>query len=148
MAEGLRHAALMVAAGVGIPILAALNANLGARIGSPVAAGVVLFAVAFLAAAAILLLTGGQGALVLVWGQPPVLFLGGCLVAFYVLSITFVAPQFGLANAILFVLLGQIVSAAIIDATGLMGLAARPVSLTRLAGLGLMAIGVVLSQRG
>lgn len=138
----------MVAAGMGIPILAALNASLGARIGSPVAAGVVLFAVALVSALGVLLATGGQGALMRVPGQPPVLFLAGCLVAFYILSITFVAPRFGLANAILFVLLGQLVSAAVIDATGLMGLAARPVSLTRLGGLGLMALGVLLSQRG
>ena len=148
MGEGLRHAALMVAAGVGIPLLAALNANLGQRIGSPVAAGVVLFAVAFASALVVLVLIGGAGALVRVPGQPPVLFLAGCLVAFYILSITFVAPRFGLANAILFVLLGQLVSAAVIDATGLMGLAARPVSLTRIAGLAVMAVGVFLTQRG
>ena len=131
MGEGARHAALMFAAGVGIPLLAALNANLGQRIGTPVAAGVVLFAVAFASALVVLLTAGGAGALAKVPGQPPVLFLAGCLVAFYVLSITFVAPRFGLANAILFVLLGQLVSAAVIDATGLMGLAARPVSAVR-----------------
>lgn len=148
MGEGLRHAALMVAAGVGIPLLAALNASLGQRIGSPVAAGVVLFAVAFGSALVVLVLTGGATALAKVPGQPPVLFLAGCLVAFYVLSITFVAPRFGLANAILFVLLGQLVSAAVIDATGLMGLAARPVSAVRLLGLAVMAVGVFLSQRG
>lgn len=148
MGEGARHAALMFAAGVGIPLLAALNATLGQRTGSPVAAGVVLFVVAFLAALAVLLTTGGAGALARVPGQPPVLFLAGCLVAFYILSITFVTPRFGLANAILFVLLGQLVSAAVIDATGLMGLAARPVSLTRIAGLVVMAVGVFLTQRG
>jgi bacterial/archaeal transporter family-2 protein len=148
MGDGLRHAGLMFAAGMGIPLLAALNANLGQRIGSPVAAGVVLFAVAFAATLAVLLVTGGQGALARVQGQPPVLFLAGTLVAFYILSVTFVAPRFGLANAILFVLLGQLVSAAVIDATGLMGLAARPVSLQRLAGLLVMAAGVILSQRG
>lgn len=148
MGEGLRLAGLMVAAGVGIPLLAALNASLGLRIGSPVAAGVVLFAVAFLSALAVLLVTGGQGALGRVAGQPPVLFLGGCLVAFYVLSITFAAPRMGLANAILFVLLGQLVSSAVIDATGVMGLAARSVSPTRVLGLGIMAVGVIISQRG
>jgi transporter family-2 protein len=148
MGEGARYAALMFAAGVGIPLLAALNANLGQRIGSPVAAGVVLFAVAFLAALAVLLVSGGAGALARVPGQPPVLLLAGCLVAFYILSITFVAPRFGLANAILFVLLGQLVSAAVIDATGLMGLAAREVTPMRVLGLVVMAVGVVLSQRG
>jgi transporter family-2 protein len=77
-----------------------------------------------------------------------VLFLAGALVAFYVLSITYVAPRFGLANAILFVLLGQLVSAAVIDATGMMGLAARQVTPTRILGLVVMAVGIFLSQRG
>ena len=148
MAEGLRHAALMLAAGVGIPILAALNGVLGQRIGSSVAAAVVLFAVAFGTALAVLVLTGAQDALARVPGQPPVLFLGGGLVAFYILSITYVAPRFGLANAILFVLLGQLVSAAVIDVTGLMGSAARPVTPLRLSGLAVMALGVALCQRG
>jgi bacterial/archaeal transporter family-2 protein len=147
-AEVWRDAGLMLAAGTGIPVLAGLNAVLGQRIGSPVAAAVVLFAVAFLVAATVLILWGGLGALARVPGQPPVLFLAGTLVAFYILSITAVAPRFGLANAILCVLLGQLVSAALIDAFGLLGLAARPVSGLRLLGLGLMAVGVVLSQRG
>lgn len=148
MSDGLPHAALMVAAGMGVPLLAALNAALGQRSGSPIAAGAMLFAVAFAVALLVLVVTGGAGALTQVPDQPPVLFLGGCLIAFYVLSITFVAPRFGLANAVLFVLLGQLVSAALIDATGLMGLAARPVSGTRLIGLAVMALGVFLSQRG
>jgi len=148
MGEGFRHASLMVAAGMGIPLLAALNAALGLRLGSPVAAGAILFAVAFAVALVILLVTGQGSALAKAPGQPPILFLAGGLMVFYLLSITFVAPRFGLGNAILFVLLGQLVSSAIIDATGLMGLAARPVTMTRIAGLGVMAIGVFLSQRG
>jgi bacterial/archaeal transporter family-2 protein len=146
--DGIRHAALMFAAGMGVPLLAALNAALGQRIGSPIAAGVIMFAVAFAAALAVLLLTGQGPALTKASGQPPVLFLAGCLMVFYLLSITFVAPRFGLGNAVLFVLLGQLVSSAVIDATGLMGLAARPVSATRLLGLAVMAAGVALSQRG
>jgi bacterial/archaeal transporter family-2 protein len=148
MGEGARHAALMFAAGVGIPVLAALNANLGQRIGSPVAAAVALFAVALASAVAVLLATGGAGAVARLPGQPPVLFLAGCLVAFYILSITHVAPRFGLADAILFVLLGQLASAAVIDATGVMGPAAREVTPMRLLGFGIMAVGVVISQRG
>lgn len=148
MGEGLRYAALMFAAGVGIPLLAALNAALGQRIGSPVAAGAVLFAVAFASALVVLLVTGQGSALARVPGQPPVLFLAGCLMVFYLLSITFVAPRFGLGNAIMFVLLGQLVSSAIIDSTGLMGLAARPVSAIRLLGIAVMALGVFLTQRG
>lgn len=146
--ETLRYATIMLAAGIGIPILAALNAQLGGRIGSPAAAAVILFAVAFLGSALVMVLTGGTGALAAAPAQPPKLFLGGLFVAFYVLSVTWVAPRFGLGNAITCVLLGQLLSAAVIDQFGLMGAMVREVTPMRAAGLALMAIGVFFTQRG
>lgn len=146
--DTMRYAAIMLMAGIGIPILAALNAKLGGRIASPAAAGTILFAVAFLGAALTMIATGGTGALAAAPGQPKHLFLAGLLVAFYVLSITWVAPRFGLGNAITCVLLGQLVSAAVIDQFGLMGAIVRQISPMRAAGLGLMAVGVFLTQRG
>ncbi len=147
-AETLRYAAIMLLAGIGIPVLAALNAQLGQRIASPPAAATILFAVAFLGAALTMALTTGPSALAAAPGQPKHLFLAGLLVAFYVLSITWVAPRFGLGNAITCVLLGQLVSAAVIDQFGLMGALVRQVSPMRIAGLALMAVGVFLTQRG
>jgi transporter family-2 protein len=145
--ETLRHALIMLAAGIGIPILAALNAQLGQRIGSPAAAATILFVVAFLGALAALMLTSGPAALARAPGQPGHLFLAGLLVAFYVLSITWIAPKFGVGNAVFFVLLGQLISAAAIDHYGLMAALPKPISLTRAAGIALMAAGVLLTQR-
>ncbi|OYX44289.1 MAG: hypothetical protein B7Z02_05915 [Rhodobacterales bacterium 32-67-9] len=146
--DTMRYAAIMLMAGIGIPILAALNAKLGGRIESPAAAGTILFAVAFLGALLAMIATGGTGALAAAPGQPKHLFLGGLLVAFYVLSITWVAPRFGLGNAITCVLLGQLVSAAVIDQFGLMGAIVRQITPMRAAGLALMTAGVFLTQRG
>jgi len=78
---------------------------------------------------------------------PRHLLLAGLLVAFYVLSITYVAPRFGVGNAVFFVLLGQLVSAAIIDHFGLFGAQVSPLSLTRAAGIALMAAGVFVTQQ-
>jgi bacterial/archaeal transporter family-2 protein len=147
ISETARHAAIMFAAGVGIPVLAALNAQLGARVGSPAAAAVVLFVVALAAAGATLALTAGPQALARLPPQPRHLFLAGLLVAFYVLSITWIAPRFGVGNAVFFVLLGQLVSAAVIDHFGLMTALPKPLSPTRAAGIALMAAGVLLTQR-
>ncbi len=141
----MQNALIMLAAGLGIPILAALNARLGTLIGSPSAAALILFTVALLATAAATLVTGPQ-ALAKALSQPPHLFLAGLLVAFYVLSITYVAPTFGVGNAVFFVLLGQLVSAAIIDHFGLFGARPAELSLTRLAGIAVMAVGVTLTQ--
>jgi transporter family-2 protein len=145
--ETFRYAVVMLAAGIGIPILAALNAQLGGRIGSPAAAATILFVVAFAGALVALLLTAGPSALAKAPAQPKHLFLAGLLVAFYVLSITWIAPKFGVGNAVFFVLLGQLVSAALIDHFGLMAALSKPISLTRAAGIALMAAGVLLTQK-
>ncbi len=147
MPPAIGYAAIMLAAGIGIPILAALNANLGGRIGSPAAAATILFIVALLGAATVMVLTGGTRSLTALPGQPKHLFLAGLLVAFYVLSITWVAPHFGLGNAVFFVLLGQIAAAALIDHFALFGARASPITWQRAAGIALMGVGVLLARR-
>lgn len=138
---------IMLLAGIGIPVLAALNAALGTRLGSPVAAAAILFVVALTSTLLMLFLFDRPGAVSGAADAPRHLFLAGCLVAFYVLSITFVAPKFGVGNAIFFVLLGQLVSAAAIDHFGLFGAQISPLSLKRTAGIGLMAAGVFFTQQ-
>ncbi|MBI1173300.1 EamA-like transporter family protein [bacterium] len=148
MGDTLRYAGIMLLAGIGIPVLAALNAQLGARIGAPVAASVVLFAVAFTACVLVLVVSGQAPALARLPAQPKGLFLAGLFVAFYVLSVTFVAPRFGVGNAIFCVLLGQMIAATLIDHFGLFGAAARAITLTRASGIAAMVAGIVLIQRG
>jgi transporter family-2 protein len=140
------HATIMLLAGIGIPILAALNAALGVRIGSPAAAATVLFVVAFLCCVVVVLITG-PSALVRMAQAPKHLFLAGVLVAFYVLTITYIAPHFGVGNAVFFVLLGQLISAAIIDHFGLFGARVSPLSATRALGIAVMATGVFITQK-
>ncbi|WP_068119198.1 DMT family transporter [Tropicimonas marinistellae] len=140
------YAAVMFCAGIGIPVLAALNAALGQRLGSPAAAAVILFCVALCVALGAAGATGPR-AVLRAAGAPPHLFLAGVLIAFYVLSVTAIAPRFGVGNAVFFVLIGQLASAALIDQFGLFGAPVRPVSLMRGAGIALMAAGVVLTQR-
>ncbi|MBY6138822.1 DMT family transporter [Leisingera daeponensis] len=140
-----QYALIMLAAGLGIPVLAALNAALGKLIGSPASAAVVLFLIALIATALYALFAGPQ-ALAKIPGAPKHLFLAGVLVAFYVLSITYVAPHFGVGNAVFFVLIGQLISAAAIDHFGLFGAQVSPLTLTRAAGISVMALGVWITQ--
>ena len=140
-----QYALIMLAAGIGIPTLAALNAALGRVIGSPAAAAAILFAVALIIAVLATILTGPQ-ALARAAEAPKHLFLGGVLVAFYVLTITYIAPSFGVGNAVFFVLIGQLVSAAAIDHYGLFGAQVSPLNLIRASGIALMGIGVWVTQ--
>jgi transporter family-2 protein len=137
----------MLATGVGIPVMAALSAAVGAKYGSPAFASSVLFLVAlFISVAFLFVVEGGLRPLPKTW-LPFYFYLGGAFVAFYVLSVTWVAPRFGVGNAIAFVLLGQLVSMAAIDHFGLLGAPTHAITLQRLIGLILMSIGVFLAVR-
>jgi transporter family-2 protein len=140
------YAAIMLIAGIGIPVLAALNAALGLRLGSPISAGVILFCVALITAT-IAWVVSGAPSMAKAVSAPKHLFLAGTLVAFYVLSITYVAPKFGVGNAVFFVLIGQLISAAAIDHFGLFGAKVSPLTLTRATGISVMALGVWITQR-
>lgn len=140
------YAALMLLAGIGIPMQAALNGSLGGRIGSPFAAAMIATALAFGIASAAAL-TNGLPKLSDFAGTPPFWLFGGAFMAFYIIAITFVGPRFGVGNAIFFVLLGQIVSAAAIDHFGLFGAERSPVTALRLFGIALMGLGVFLARK-
>ncbi|GGY99530.1 DMT family transporter [Novosphingobium colocasiae] len=144
------YAGIMALTGIGIPVMAALNAGLGQRLGNPAAAASVLFAVAFLGTLTAFAIGLGSGATVDArgWGGAPVWSYGaGLFVAFYVLAITAIGPRFGIGNAVFFVLVGQLASAAVIDHFGLFGAARSEITLPRLAGVILMAAGVFLARK-
>lgn len=136
----------MLLAGIGIPLLAALNAALGVRLGNPAAAAMILFLVALMASVLFCAFVGVQG-LGKVTAAPRHLLLGGLLVAFYVLSVTYIAPRFGVGNAVFFVLLGQLISAAAIDHFGLFGAPVTALGAARIGGIALMTAGVWLTQQ-
>ncbi len=140
-------AAIMFLTGVGIPVLAALNGGLGARLGSPMAASVILFGLALFIALAGAAATASLGAVRLSPGVPAQFYFGGLFVAFYVIAVTFIAPRFGVGNAIFFVLAGQLVSAAAIDHFGLFGSMRYPIDAKRALGIALMIAGVYLARR-
>ena len=102
------------AAGVLIPVMAVLNGTLSRATGNPYLATVVLFAVGLVVSATVLAFKGFDGAQNLT-RVSPLLYLGGVIVAFYVLSVSVLAPRFGVGNTILFVVAAQVVTSAIID---------------------------------
>ena len=141
------YAILMLIAGIGIPIMAALNAGLGEKLQSPALAATILFFVGMIASIGYLLIFEGMPKSLYNATTPPYFYFGGLFVVFYVLSITWVAPRFGIGNAVSFVLLGQLFSMLTIDQFGLMGSPQTTISVQRIIGLVLMAVGVFLVVR-
>jgi len=147
MANQLFFATLMLATGIGIPVMAALSATLGTRYGSPAFAASVLFLVALSISVAYLFAVEGGLRPFPKTSLPFYFYLAGVFVAFYVLSVTWVAPRFGVGNAVAFVLLGQLISMAFIDQFGLLGAPTHVITIQRLVGLVLMSVGVFLAVR-
>lgn len=147
MSNQLFFSCLMLAAGIGIPVMAAISATLGTKYGSPAFAASVLFLVALSISIAFLFAVEGGLKPFPKTLLPFYFYFGGVFVAFYVLSVTWVAPQFGVGNAVAFVLLGQLMSMAAIDQFGLLGAPIHAITLQRFIGLILMSAGVFLAVR-
>ncbi len=137
---------VMVAAGIGIPIMAALNSGLGVRLGNPVAASSILLGVALIVSLVFTLSRSLPEASLFVV-TPLHYFMGGIFVASYILSITWIAPKIGIGNAIFLVLLGQIVASALIDHFGWFATPVSPLSARRGLGIALMVIGIYLARK-
>jgi transporter family-2 protein len=141
------YIALSTLGGILIPIMAALSGALGRTLDNPWAAAAIVSAGAFTTVLAFTLLTGSMH---ISWDAlkqaRPMQLLAGLGFAFYLLSITWVGPRFGIGNAIMFVLAGQIVSSAAIDHFGLFGAPHKPIDMLRAAGLVIMASGIVIAQ--
>lgn len=140
---------LALAAGALIPVQAAANAALSRSIGGNVPfAALMLFAVAAAATAIGVVATGASvptmpGLKSAPWWS----FVGGLIVAFYVFSITFLAPRLGVGSAIALVVTGQVLAALAIDHFGLMRSLMSPLTPARGLGAVLMIIGVFLALR-
>ena len=145
--SGFTYAVIMLIAGIGIPIMAALNAELGIKLQSAGVASSILFLVGLLGSLIYLFAVEKTMPSFSNFDMPIFFYFGGFFVLFYVLSIAWVAPGFGVGNAIAFVLLGQLIAMATIDQFGLLGAPQTSLTTLRIAGLILMAVGVFFVVR-
>lgn len=124
------------------------NALLARPMHSPVNAALVSFAVGTLvllvAALALRVKPDLTGAANLPWYA----WLGGAYGAVFVVAAAFSAPWLGVATTITLMVGGQLLMSVILDHFGAFGIAPRPVNLTRLGGLLLVVLGVLLVRRG
>jgi len=139
-------AAMMFAAGIGIPAFAAFNSGLSKQLGGPMAATAVTFAVGLVIALVLVGLTGVPSRAAFTF-ETPYIWFGAIFMLFYATSVAYAAPRIGLGNAIFFVLLGQIVAAAAIDHFGWLGAIQSALTPKRLLGIAVMAVGLYLARK-
>jgi|SRR6185503_16522977 len=135
-----------LAAGIAGAAQAAVSGALGRRVGTVGAAGfgVVLAAVLVVALAVVL---GRGGSIAAAIHQPVWLWLGGLFGAVIVLAIAYAPPRIGTFATVALLIAGQLAAGAAIDALGLLGSPRIPVTISRAAGLVLVAAGAALTLR-
>ncbi len=140
------YSVFMLCVGSAIPVMAALNSALGAKLQNSALAALTVFVVGGLSCLLIMVVV--QPAPQKDFNTaPPIYYLGGVIVAVYILGITWVAPRFGVGNSVFFVLIGQLFSATLVDHFGLIGAKIAPLDIKRSIGLLLMTSGVFLARR-
>jgi transporter family-2 protein len=64
-----------------------------------------------------------------------------------IFSMSYMIPRIGVANALIILLAGQLIIGIVLDHFGLLGAVVRPLDITRIAGLGVVLLGVWLSVK-
>ncbi|WP_010138486.1 DMT family transporter [Oceanicola sp. S124] len=143
----LAFALIAVLAGAAVPFQGGANAALGRALGHPLWATLASLAVSALCILPVLVLLRAPlpvpGGLA---GQPKWIWIGGVAGAIYVTAAILLMPKLGAASFMIAVIAGQVVAALVIDWTGGVGLAARPVDPLRLAGTALVLLGAIVVQ--
>jgi transporter family-2 protein len=133
------------AAGVALPFQAGVNAQLAHWVDSPIRAAFVSFAVGAVALLLVSLLVFKPPPSASRLGEAPWwVWFGGLLGGFYVLGAVVTAPRLGAATLIALLVAGQSLASLLIDHFGMVGFAEQHVSAGRIAGMALVAAGVVL----
>lgn len=136
---------LAFAAGVVLIVQVGVNSTLRAAVGHPVMAALISFVIGSVGLLAFLLLIRAP------WpdraqlsAAPAWVWLGGLLGAFYVVSTIIVGPRIGAAALLALIVLGQLVTALLVDHFGWLGFPEHPVTALRLLGALMLFGGMLL----
>ena len=133
-----------LAAGAMLPFQAGINAQLAEYLGSPLRAALVSFTVGVLVLLPVVaIFVRGLPSGERVSAAPWWVWLGGALGAFYVAGSITSAPKLGAVTLIGVILAGQAIASLVVDHFGMVGFDEHPATLGRIAGLALIALGVL-----
>jgi transporter family-2 protein len=139
---------LALAAGAMMPTQAATNNKMALVVGSPILSAFISFLVGTVALFVYVVASGIPLANIATAKEAPAIaWIGGLLGAFFVTAAVTLVPRLGVAMSFSLIIAGQMIVTLIIDHFGLLGVPVKEVSLARIAGIVLIAGGVVLIRR-
>jgi transporter family-2 protein len=137
---------MMVAGGAMMSCQAPINAALKNHVGV-FESSLISFTVGTLALVLIVVLAGKGnlgGIRNVSWWH----LLGGLIGAVFVTATLLAAPQIGVTKMVVATLAGQMIAALLIDRFGWLGITPKPIDLTRVAGIALLIVSVLLINWG
>ena len=139
---------LALAAGAMMPTQAATNNKMAGVVESPILAAFISFFVGTVALFVYMLIAGVSITnLTSAKEAPAIAWIGGLLGAFFVTAAVMLVPRLGVAMTFSLIIAGQMIVTLVIDHFGLLGVPMKEVSLARIAGIVLIAGGVVLIRK-
>jgi transporter family-2 protein len=139
--------ALTAVVGGFIALQAPINSTLGQRVGSFQAAFLSFAIGTALLALIAALARGGLGQLPDARGLPWYYLTGGLLGAAYVTTVLVTVRALGAGAVVAATIAGQLSASVALDHFGLLGVERQPITLTRVLGVALLALGVYLIVR-
>lgn len=140
-------ALLAASGGMLLAVQAPVNARLRSAVGSPLAAGLVSFAIGTVLLLVLLLASGGLGGLAGVGGGPWWAYLGGVCGTAVVVGTLISTPRIGVLATFVAVIVGEVAMATAIDRFGWFGVTPRPLAWDRILALVLLLSSLVLVVR-
>ena len=139
---------LGIASGFGLTLQIAMNSKLRTVVQNANTAALISFLVGTMGLIVLLAVTRTPLPARETLGSVPLwAWFGGLMGAFYVAISTVVASQLGTAALLGLALSGQLAMALVVDHYGWLGMPEHPITLTRLAGVALLGLGVWLVAR-
>ncbi|CAM3138717.1 DMT family transporter [Paracoccus nototheniae] len=136
-----------VLAGAAVPFQGGANAALGRALGHPLWATLASLAISAICVIPVLVAIRAPLPLISsLTAQPKWVWIGGVAGVVYITAAILLMPRLGAAGFMTAVIAGQVVASLIIDSVGAVGLAARPVDITRLTGVAMVMLGAVVIQ--
>ena len=137
----------VVFGGAATALQAPTNAKMMGAVGSPVNAAFVSFAVGTAALGILAVVLQVRPDIAASRALPWYAWIGGLYGAIFVVAAAWGVPRLGVATTIILMVAGQLLLSVVLDHFGVMGMPKQPISLGRVAGIGLVIAGVLMVRR-
>lgn len=133
--------------GVVLAVHLAMNGKVGAVIGNARVGNALFWCIGAIGALLIGLTGWQSGALAPIKDVHPLLLTAGVLGASLVFAIAWLIPQVGAGAVMITLIAGQVLGGLIMSHYGWLGSPVQPITLTKIAGVVIMVVGVILATR-